>query len=115
MALVEHLQTMPTKANPLAAMMLLTTATLGLGQTNSTLHLTHLQVINAGDYATALTDGSGFVTNQAATLTITPFKSIYCFGFSWTDTQGLRSDGSPDFANNNPQYWQNRTSNGQMW
>src|SRR2546422_8063249 len=58
---------------------------------------------------------SGAVTRQVATLTITPFNSVYCFGFSWTDTQGLRSDGSPDFANNNPQYWQNRTANGPMW
>lgn len=44
-----------------------------------------------------------------------PFNALYCFGFSWTDTQGLFPDGSPDFVNNSPLYWQNRASNGPMW
>src|SRR5437016_149669 len=47
--------------------------------------------------------------------TNTLFQSLYCFGFSWTDTQGILRDGGPDFAQNNPQYWRNRTSNGPMW
>jgi hypothetical protein len=106
---------MKTETNSLAAMTLLASATLGLGQTNFTLYLTNIQVINAGDYATALTDDSGSVTSHAATLTITPFNSIYCFGFSWTDSQGLFQNGSPDFVNNSPQYWQDRASNGPMW
>src|SRR6266446_3910673 len=38
-----------------------------------------------------------------ATIASPPYDAIYCFGFSWTDTQGLRSDGSPDFATNSHQ------------
>ncbi|PYI87512.1 MAG: hypothetical protein DME26_05920, partial [Verrucomicrobia bacterium] len=53
---------------------------------------------------------------QGAAQTPKPaYNAIYCFGFSWTDTQGLFPDGSPDFVNNKPQYWQNRASNGPMW
>ena len=45
-----------------------------------------------------VTNLSGSVTSQVATLTITPFNSIYCFGFSWTDTHNCGSDfTSPDY------------------
>jgi hypothetical protein len=44
-----------------------------------------------------------------------PYEALYCFGFSWTDTQGLYMNGQPDFVNGNPDYWQNRASNGPMW
>src|SRR6266487_1231858 len=85
---------------------------------------TNLPLLTAGMFAgiflTALANGFAQITFTKITsgdivTDVGLFNSVYCFGFSWTDTQGLRSDGSPDFANNNPQYWQNRTSNGQMW
>jgi hypothetical protein len=85
------------------------------GMTTTKLTVTNVQRTNAGNYNVVVTNLSGSITSQVATLTITLFNSIYCFGFSWTDTQGLAPDGSPDFANNDPQYWQNRTSNGPMW
>lgn len=44
-----------------------------------------------------------------------PYDALYCFGFSWTDTQGKFMDGSCDFVCNNPQYWQNHSCNGLMW
>src|SRR6185369_3681387 len=44
-----------------------------------------------------------------------PFDAIYCFGFSWTDTQGLTMDGTPNGINGNPEYWRNRASNGPRW
>ena len=84
-------------------------------QTNAFLTVTNVQRSDAGAYQVVVTSPSGRVTSQLATLTITPFQSLYCFGFSWTDTQGILRDGSPDFANNNPDYWHNRTSNGPMW
>jgi hypothetical protein len=85
------------------------------GMTTTTLTVTNVQLTNAGDYNVVVTNLSGSITSQVATLTITPFNSIYCFGFSWTDTQGLAPDGSPDWANNDPHFWRNRTSNGPMW
>jgi len=71
--------------------------------------------LSAGMFLAALVNilGQPVITQQPTNQT--PFNSMYSFGFSWTDTQGLFRDGSPDFANNNPRYWQNRTSNGQMW
>jgi len=44
-----------------------------------------------------------------------PYEALYCFGFSWTDTQGLYMSGGPDFCNGNPDYWQNRCCNGPVW
>jgi phospholipase/lecithinase/hemolysin len=44
-----------------------------------------------------------------------PYEALYCFGFSWTDTQGLYMSGQPDFVNGNPDYWQNRACNGPVW
>jgi len=86
-----------------------------VAMTNATLILTNVQRAEAGSYAVVVTNFSGSVTSQVATLTITPFNSIYEFGFSWTDTQGLGVNGLPNFANNNPLYWHNRASNGPMW
>lgn len=83
--------------------------------TNSTLTVTNLQRSDAGDYDVVVTDSSGSVTSKVARLTITPFNSLYFFGFSWTDTQGIFRDGSPSGPNNNPDYWNNRASNGPMW
>src|SRR5262245_48736127 len=54
-------------------------------------------------------------SNGQTTNTVSPYDALYCFGFSWTDTQGLSPDGSPSRPNGNPQYWQNRYSNGPMW
>ncbi len=44
-----------------------------------------------------------------------PYKALYCFGFSWTDTQGLYMNNGPDFVNGNADYWQNRACNGPVW
>lgn len=85
------------------------------GTTNSTLTVTNIQRGDAGNYDVVITNSSGSVTSKVATLTITVFNSIFCFGFSWTDTQGLGVNGGPDFAYNNPLYWHNRASNGPMW
>jgi len=40
------------------------------GQTNSTLNLTNIQVINAGSYGAVLTDGSGSITSRLALLEV---------------------------------------------
>src|SRR5262245_62969488 len=49
-------------------------------------------------------------TPAQPTNAVPPYDALYCFGFSWTDTQGLFPNGSPDLVNNKPQYWQNRAS-----
>jgi phospholipase/lecithinase/hemolysin len=85
------------------------------GAVTNSLTITNVQRADAGEYAVVVSDTSGSVTSQVATLSIVPFNALYCFGYSWTDTQGLFPDGSYDFAHNNPQYWQNRTANGPMW
>ncbi len=85
------------------------------GALSNSLTITNVQKAEAGAYSVVASDGSGSVTSQVATLSIVPFNALYCFGYSWTDTQGLFPDGSYDFAHNNPQYWQNRTANGPMW
>ena len=71
-----------------------------IGMTNTFLMVTNVQRADGGNYIVVVTNLSGSVTSQVATLTITPFNSIYAFGFSWTDTQGILRGGSPDFANN---------------
>src|SRR5437667_414305 len=56
------------------------------------------------------------VASQVATLTITPFNSMYFFGFSWTDTRGILPDGSKCFTWSDPQkYYQGHACNGPMW
>jgi thermolabile hemolysin len=47
------------------------------------------------------------LTSQVAALTITPFNSIYCFGFSWTDTHNCNWLA--------PDYYGGRACNGPMW
>jgi phospholipase/lecithinase/hemolysin len=86
-----------------------------IGMTNLFLTVTNVQRTNAGIYKVVITNLSGSATSQATSLTITPFNSLYCFGFSWTDTQGLGVNGAPDGFNHNPLYWHNRASNGPMW
>jgi phospholipase/lecithinase/hemolysin len=78
-----------------------------IGQTSTTLTVTNVQRRNAGNYSVTVTNLSGSVTSQVATLTITPFNSMYCFGFSWTDTHNCPKD--PVL------YWHNHACNGPMW
>jgi hypothetical protein len=85
-----------------------------LGQTNAILTVTNVQGADAGQYAVVVTNLSGSVTSQVATLTITPFNSIFFFGFSWTGTSGLAPGGSrcPWTL---PKYYEHRACNGPMW
>jgi hypothetical protein len=84
------------------------------GMTNATLSITNVQRSDAGNYTLVLTNFAGSVTSQVATLTIVPFNSIYCFGFSWTGTSGLAPNGSS--CNLDPPLWyQHRASNGPLW
>jgi len=78
------------------------------GMTNNILTVTNVQRTNAGNYSVVVTNLSGSVSSQTATLTISPFNSIYCFGASWTDTHNC--------GGLNPiRYWQGRVSNGPVW
>src|SRR6185436_13704686 len=79
------------------------------GATTNNVVVTNVQKTNAGDYRIVSTYAFGAATSQVATLKITPFHSMYCFGFSWTDTGGNGCDW-PD-----PPYYQNRACNGAMW
>src|SRR5205809_4633499 len=47
-----------------------------LGMTNSILTVTNVQRSDAGNYNVVVTNPSGSITSQVATLTITPFNSI---------------------------------------
>jgi len=76
-------------------------------KTSTFLTVTNVQRANAGDYSVVVSNLSGSVTSQVATLTITPFNSIYAFGFSWTDTHNCDWDPA--------KYWQRRASNGPLW
>jgi len=78
-----------------------------IGMTNTVLTVTNVQRANAGNYSVVVTNLSGSVTSKVATLTITPFNSIYCFGFSWTDTHNC--DWPP------LQYYNLHACNGPMW
>ncbi len=79
------------------------------GKTNRTLTITNVQRTNVGNYSVVVTNDSGSVTSRLATLTITPFNAIYCFGFSWTDTRGIGCNWP------SPQYYGGRACNGPMW
>ncbi|MBI3416579.1 MAG: immunoglobulin domain-containing protein [Verrucomicrobia bacterium] len=83
-------------------------------KTNATLTVANVQRTNAGNYSVVVTNLSGSITSQVATLTITPFNSMYEFGFSWTDTQGI-AHGCPRPTQCPTCYWQGRISNGPMW
>jgi len=85
-----------------------------IGKTNTTLTVTNVQRADGGNYNVVVTNLSGSVTSQVATLTVTPFNSIYFFGFSWTGTSGLAPDGS-SCGWNFPRYYQHRACNGPMW
>ncbi len=80
-----------------------------IGMTNFSLTVTNVQRTNAGNYSVVVTNLYGPVTSREATLTIVPFNSIYCFGFSWTDTRGIGCNWP------SPQYYRGRACNGPMW
>jgi len=84
------------------------------GRTSATLTITNVQRFDAGNYSVVVSNFSGSVTSQVATLTITPFNSMFEFGFSWTDTQGI-AHGCPRPTQCPTCYWQGRISNGPMW
>ena len=53
------------------------------GKTNTTLTVTNVQRTDAGIHCSVVVNNlSGSVTSKVAKLTIVPFNSIYCFGFS---------------------------------
>jgi S-formylglutathione hydrolase FrmB len=84
------------------------------GAVNSFLTLTNIQKTNSGSYSAIVIDSTGSASSQGAILTITPFNSMYFFGFSWTDTGGIRPDGSTcDWDPS--QYYKRHASNGPMW
>jgi phospholipase/lecithinase/hemolysin len=82
--------------------------------TNSMLTITNIQLSDSGGYDVVVTNSYGSVTSQVATLTIVPFSSIYCFGYSWTDTQAVAHRCAGPTACLSC-YWQGRISNGPMW
>ena len=87
-----------------------------IGKTSTAMTVTNVQRLNTGNYSVIVTNLSGSVTSQVATLTITPFNSMYFFGFSWTDTRGILPDGSKCFTWSDPQkYYQGHACNGPMW
>lgn len=79
------------------------------GEVTNKLVVTNMQKTNAGAYSVAATYAFGSITSKLATLKITPFNSMYCFGFSLTDTGG---NGCSWPA---PSYFNNRACNGSMW
>ena len=79
------------------------------GAVTNRLVVTNIQKTNVGNYAIAATYAFGSATSQVATLKLVPFNSIYCFGFSWTDTIGNGCGWSA------PNYYGNRACNGPMW
>jgi phospholipase/lecithinase/hemolysin len=85
-----------------------------IGMTDRNLSITNIQRANAGNYSVVVSNPSGTVISQVAALTITPFNSIYAFGYSWTDTQGAEH-GCSGPTTCPVCYWQGRYSNGPMW
>ncbi len=83
-----------------------------IGKTSTVLTVTNVQRTNAGNYTVVVTNFSGWVTSQVATLTITPFNSMYEFGFSWTQTQDALCSGPTACPSC---YWQSHYCNGPMW
>ena len=79
------------------------------GAVTNKLGVTNVQKTNAGNYAIVAAYAIGSVTSQVATLSITPFNSMYCFGFSWTDTGGNGCSWPL------PDHYGNRACNGPMW
>src|SRR5262245_9654931 len=79
------------------------------GMTNSTLTVTNVQRTAEGVYRVIVTNFSGSVASQAASLTIVPFNALYSFGFSWTDTDNCSS------VFTQPKYYEGRASNGPLW
>jgi hypothetical protein len=79
------------------------------GEVNSAFTITNIQNTNAGTYSVLVSDFNGSVSSQPATLRIVPFKSIYCFGFSWTDTRDTICGWGP------PDYFPQRACNGPIW
>ncbi len=93
--------------------------TLLPGNTNSALTLTNVQRTVAGSYDVIVSNDSGSITSKVAALKITPFNSLYFFGFSWTDTRGVLPPGSQFSSCYWPlhptEYYQGRASNGPLW
>lgn len=79
------------------------------GAVTDKLRLTNIQKTNAGNYTVVFTNAFGSFTSQVATLRLTPFNSMYCFGFSWTDTHNCASSWTA------PNFYQGRACNGPMW
>lgn len=77
------------------------------GMTTSNLTITNVQRSSLGDYDLTVSNLSGSVTSQVATLTIVPLNSMYFFGFSWTGPNNCRWDP--------PSFWGGRPSNGPLW
>jgi phospholipase/lecithinase/hemolysin len=77
--------------------------------TQMALSVTNIQRANAGDYDVIVANSSGSVTSRVARLTITQFNSLYEFGYSWTDTQGLGCGWAA------PDYYMHSACNGPMW
>jgi phospholipase/lecithinase/hemolysin len=85
------------------------------GTTNTTLQVTNVLRTLAGNYQVVVANMSGSVTSRVARLTITPFQSMYEFGYSWTDTRGILPDGSHCAWSDPKQFYMNSACNGPMW
>jgi uncharacterized delta-60 repeat protein len=83
-------------------------------------HLASTTTIRALGFVANGGNGQGIVEStlpltSSITNAVPPYDALYCFGFSWTDTQGLFMDGSPDFVNHKTNYWNSHSCNGLMW
>jgi len=78
-------------------------------ETNAILTVTNVNRADAGNYTVVVTNLSGSVTSQNASLTISSFNSLYCFGFSWTQTAGVNCNAPA------AEYYKSRLSNGPVW
>jgi enediyne biosynthesis protein E4 len=75
------------------------TATNLAGETNSTLNLTNIQLINAGDYDAVLTDNSGSVTSNVAHLEVDPTFTKITTGPVVTDAADGEGTAWVDYDN----------------